>query len=415
MTSLGQSKKSVYESADPKNLIKSTDYLRNPKPSTTEPPPPSSTSSDAQVSNQQLLLEQAIQSFQSNEAQQLLDTLASLRSKGDEAQVVALLDNLLLANGRASTETTPGQHTNKLPFWTRWRFLARFSNRARLASLRRTLDLTTPPRNAEDDADDTVEDQQRRRRRALVSLLRTLANSNEEEQATAASKSVPAIVTIEKKAKREKANKPLDDMRSRLPEGLETPKYTVVAERPSGYEIRRYEAFSVCSVAMNDNKNDPNTALQTDASISNPKSGGTTAFGSLAGYLFGKNQDSTAMKMTTPVLNSGGGESDSKTMSFVLPSEFWKDDGLAVAPKPLEGSGVTLQRMDAEERAVIMFGGYASKKEVAAKKQQLLEKLRKDKEWEVASESIVLAQYNDPFTPPWKRLNEVSVAVKPRN
>ena len=71
------------------------------------------------------------------------------------------------------------------------------------------------------------------------------------------------------------------------------------------------------------NKPRPVDAYQTDATVSDPKVGGAKAFGALAGYLFGKNQESTSMAMTTPVINRG--EADAKTMSFVLPSEFWND------------------------------------------------------------------------------------------
>jgi hypothetical protein len=38
--------------------------------------------------------------------------------------------------------------------------------------------------------------------------------------------------------------------------------------------------------------------------------------------------------------------------------------------------------------------------------------LDRDEEWQAAENApITLAQYNDPFTPPWRRRNEVSVEV----
>ena len=40
---------------------------------------------------------------------------------------------------------------------------------------------------------------------------------------------------------------------------------------------------------------------KTDAEIANPQLKGASGFGALAGYLFGKNEHATAMKMTTPV------------------------------------------------------------------------------------------------------------------
>lgn len=60
----------------------------------------------------------------------------------------------------------------------------------------------------------------------------------------------------------------------------------------------------------------------------------TTAFRSLAKYLFGGNESSTKLQMTTPVISS------QETMQFVLPVE-----SVADAPQPPEGSGVTLREV----------------------------------------------------------------------
>ena len=387
-----QATQSVYHSADPSKLLRQTDYLRGKH--LPRPPPAKKESTVSIADYYGGLLERATVSFDSAAAKEILDKISSMRQTNNNPEKIALFLDSLLEKGP----------DRKLPLWSRLRFLSRFSNRARMATLRRTLDLTTPPPNVEDEANDTAEDQQRRRRRALLSLLRTLSSTDE-----ASSTIRPAIVAIEKRAQREKKAKSLGDMRSRLPQDLETPKYDVIAEK-NGCEIRRYQPFSVCSVEMN--KPRPVDAYNTDATVSDPKVGGAQAFGALAGYLFGKNQQKTSMKMTTPVINRG--EADSKTMSFVLPSKFWNPDGVTNAPQPLEGSGVILERLEAEERAVIMFGGYASKKDVDAKKKKLLETLESDKDWMAVNQSATLAQYNDPFTPPWKRLNEVSVAVKPR-
>jgi hypothetical protein len=338
------------------------------------------------------LLGDAIRSFNSSAATDLLSEINEMRSSGVDQVVMDSFLNNLLSEGP----------DRKLPVWARLRPLARFSKRARLASLRCALDLSTPPPNESDNEDnDDLLSQQRRRRRALVSLLRYLAEADEDGLKG------PAIVQLERKAKRATTG----DLRLRLPEGLETPEYEVVVKRSSGYEVRRYDPFSVCSVSMD--KTRPVDAYKTDATISNPTKGGARSFGALAGYLFGKNQQETAMSMTTPVLSSGQG-SDRK-MSFVLPSEFWKDGSLVLAPKPMEGSGVDLEVNMGGERAVVMFGGYASKSEVELRQKKLLDSLAKDKEWEAdKTETFQLAQYNDPFTPPWKRLNEVSLRVQAR-
>ena len=303
------------------------------------------------------------------------------------------------------------------PWWSKLRSLTRFSRRARRASLRRVLDLSTPTASEQEMSDEDAD--QRRRRRSLVIILRSLANLDEEDEGDAEAIQLnqgneksgpPAILLLEKAARREaKATAKPEDMAKRLPKGLETPTYTVVAERPK-FEVRRYEPFSVCSVAMN--KPRPAEAANTDAKISNPQLAGAGSFGALAGYLFGKNQEETAMKMTTPVLSRGEGES--RQMSFVLPSDYWKEDGLKTAPTPMDGSGVMLERDEGGERAVVMFGGFAAKKNVEERTQQLLEGLSQDKEWQADTDATVsLAQYNDPFTPPWKRLNEVYIKAVP--
>jgi hypothetical protein len=339
------------------------------------------------------LLKDAI-AFNSPAAAELVSELNLMRGNGTPREVIDEFLDYLLSSGPDTG----------LPLWTRSKRLARFSRRARMASLRRTLDLTTPPPSeSSTEKEDSLKSQQQRRRRALTSLVRTLSDEESNEP------KVPAIVVIEKKA-RQAMLADAADLRSRLPEGLETPKYDILASRGTSQgsvEIRRYEPYSVCAVSMS--KPRPGDASKTDATLQMPEMGGASSFGALAGYLFGKNDKSTAMKMTTPVFTAPGSEAEEKQMQFVLPSEYWNDE--KAAPQPLSGSGVTLQRTGAEERAVIMFGGYASKNEVNKRKKELTAALAKDREWKASKEDIAVAQYNDPFTVPWRRLNEVSVPV----
>lgn len=183
-------------------------------------------------------------------------------------------------------------------------------------------------------------------------------------------------------------------------------------------EIRLYKPYSVCSVAMN--KSRPTESSKTDQKLGAPELSGASSFGALAGYLFGKNDQSTAMKMTTPVfttnpgdVNSETNDQEERTMEFVLPSNYWGTENLSKAPKPLENSGVTLEERQSESRAVLMFSGYASKKESEKRKKELLSTLSKsDSKWKPVEDTLTLAQYNDPFTVPWKRVNEVSVKVE---
>ena len=338
------------------------------------------------------LLNEAI-GFNASAASTLLSDIAEMRENGASRESMDLfLDNLLSSGPDAS-----------LPFWTRFKRVGRFSRRGRMASLRRTLDMTTPP-PSESENKPNESGALQRRRRALVALLRSL--SAEPSNNT----NLPAIVYLEKKAI-QASKEDAESFRNRLPEGLETPDYDVVSSKPSGqkgYEIRRYKPYSVCAVSMN--KPRPVESTKTDAKIQAPELSGASSFGALAGYLFGKNDKSTAMKMTTPVLTSPLADAE-KQMEFVLPSQYWDSDNLTTAPKPLSGSGVTLQQKESEERAVLMFGGYASEKEVARRKYELEKALSKDAEWKALEEEVTVAQYNDPFTVPWRRLNEVSIRV----
>jgi len=414
------------------------------------------------------LLTQAINS-NSTAADALLSEISMMR---EEAVSQETMESYL--NGLLTTGPDKG-----LPFWTRSKRLARFSRRARMASLRRALDLTTPAPDAEDE---TAERKLGRRRRALVALLRSISSEKDlvskeptivtlEKRARLASKEnsadmksrlpegletpaydiiatsdaedetaerklgwrcralvallrsissekdlvskEPTIVTLEKRA-RLASKENSADMKSRLPEGLETPAYDIIAtSKHNGktIEIRQYKPYSVCAVNMN--KPRPEMAKETDNNVRVPEIFGARSFGALAGYLFGKNDQSTVMKMTTPVFTSPFEDGD-KQMEFVLPSNYWGDGGLETAPKPLSGSGVSLQQRESQERAVLMFGGYASKKEVATRKKELMAALKKDKKWKADEEEATTAQYNDPFTVPWRRLNEVSIKVVPK-
>lgn len=355
------------------------------------------------------LLKKSLTSFNSSAATTLLNELSVMRSNGTAATDMENLLNTLLAQGP--------DRPSRIPLWMRTRLLARFSQKCRMASLRRTLDITTPPPSDDGDMEDS-EDQLRRRRRALVSLLRQLATDSEESDTFKARMNkflrTPAIRIIESRARRELNSKRFttqaqEELRSRMGQGLETPKYDILSRMKGkdGIEIRQYQPFAVCStgsfVAA--------TPAKQPSKDEKPQPASSSSFNKLAGYLFGKNQQQKAMKMTTPVLMEG--EGSGKTMSFVLPSEFWSIDNLSKAPQPMEGSGVSLAMQDAQTRAVVMFGGYASKLETDRRKEQLMKGVAHSSEWEpVSGATIALSQYNDPFTPPWKRLNEVSIQVQ---
>jgi hypothetical protein len=291
---------------------------------------------------------------------------------------------------------------NSLPLWTRLP-LTKCSRRARQLRLRKLLELSTPsPENASDDDEESMK---RRGRRTLFVILRNIAESPD---------NFKGISKLLAEAKKDAANVVImspSELSKRTPD-LETPKYEVLKSSTNGLEIRRYEQFSVCSVTMKDLNSDSGSDKESVSKLSNPQLSGATSFGALAGYLFGKNQSKKPMKMTTPVLTEGDG--DEKKMSFVLPSDSWDSQNLVDVPKPLSDSAVKITRVEGSLRAVIAFGGYGGKSDAMSQKLKAL--LEQDEDWVAAENAFtVLAQYNDPFTPPWKRRNEVSIVVTPRS
>lgn len=295
------------------------------------------------------------------------------------------------------------------------------SRRATLGCLARLLDLSvdeaSPPwmklgwTRRPGQADEVAEDRQALRRRLLLSVVRQC----EREAPKSAWR-------VEREArKRTESATSMAEMLRRTPAGLETPAYEVVRSGAE-WEVRRYAQFGVVTT-------DSARPVESDgATLQAPSMPRAGAFQSLAGYLFGGNQEQERLAMTTPVLSlrrDDGG----KSMAFVLPSRFWAAaDGDAASdtpPTPLEGSGVLVAEsgggglLEATDLvAVSWFGGYASDGEVARRKAKLVAALADDAEYAPVGASVddvAVLQYNDPFTPPWLRRNEVALPCRPRN
>jgi hypothetical protein len=176
------------------------------------------------------------------------------------------------------------------------------------------------------------------------------------------------------------------------PEGLQEPAYTVV-EKCDLYEIRDYEGYNVASTTMK--------AGEEMATAG-------TAFNTLASYLFGDNQASKSMEMTTPVTTTHLGE-----MRFYL-----AEDNLSNIPEPLLSyeSRIDIVEVPPARLAVRKFPGFATDGEVARQKDTLLAALDMDGiELDVAHGAVVpyaVLQYNPPYTLPILRRNEIALPVK---
>ncbi|GMH61306.1 hypothetical protein TrLO_g8716 [Triparma laevis f. longispina] len=184
----------------------------------------------------------------------------------------------------------------------------------------------------------------------------------------------------------------MEEMISRTPEGLETPKYKVVERfEGEGWEIREYNDYALCSTRNVE---------------------GFSGFQTLAGYIFGKNVENRTMAMTTPVFMSPD------KMSFVMPSDYWGDEAKLKneAPTPLATSDVEKEAVGKKLVAALWFGGVSTKKISERRKAELQNFLDGCGGFGVGDgdgdDAFLVASYNDPFTAPWKRRNEILANVQ---
>ena len=220
------------------------------------------------------------------------------------------------------------------------------------------------------------------KRRAVLSTLRQLANTR-------------GVLKLEREARRRaRLAASFDEMLERTPK-IGTPAFEIVEEQ-GAFQVRKYDDFAVVRTARQQAVSDDGVKL------GEPKMSGAGAFQALAGYIFGKNKREEKMAMTTPVFTRAG------QMEFVLPETYWKDLGKAPAPV----SNVELTYGEGGLVAASYYGGYATKDEVERRSAELVEAIEAS-DYAVAGETYSAA-YNDPFTPPWRRRNEVLVAVEKR-
>ncbi|EMA66945.1 SOUL heme-binding protein [Halorubrum aidingense JCM 13560] len=148
-----------------------------------------------------------------------------------------------------------------------------------------------------------------------------------------------------------------------------------------------------------------------------------TAFRRLFRYISGANQSNESVSMTAPVETQSGASiamttpvrsdatgTDAETvrMAFYLPAEYTPD----TAPEPTEDE-VTLVTEPPKTVAVNRFSWYTPEWRVTRRTRKLLSTL--DREGIDPKGEPYLLRYNDPWTPPFMRRNEVAVAVAEEN
>ncbi|NCG30243.1 MAG: heme-binding protein [Bacteroidetes bacterium] len=151
------------------------------------------------------------------------------------------------------------------------------------------------------------------------------------------------------------------------------------------YEIRSYPDLTVAT---------------TELERSSYSEMARTGFSRIASYIFGKNSSGKKISMTSPVKMD---MSDSSSMSFYLPPEYL----ISELPVP-DRSDVRIQVEPAKKVAVIQFSGWASKKVLESKFEEL--KTLLEEEQLKYEDSYSYLGYNPPYQL-INRRNEVIVKL----
>ena len=173
---------------------------------------------------------------------------------------------------------------------------------------------------------------------------------------------------------------------------VEEPRYTVLVSDPP-FEVRRYAAFTVAQTQISGD---------FDAASS-------SGFRRIASYIFGDNMqaglgEKRKISMTAPVTVTP--ESDGWRVHVVMPSA----ESVQSLPQPLNPQ-IQLRPVPEHETVAVRFGGFTTQASI----QEQTERLRA---WAQArqlklSPTAQVARYDDPFTLPWNRRNEILIDLMP--
>lgn len=174
------------------------------------------------------------------------------------------------------------------------------------------------------------------------------------------------------------------------------------------FQLREYPGFVVAE-----------TFVQGDFD-----SAGRTGFRRIAGYIFGKNVsargDAAKIAMTAPVTMEPASERIAMTapvtteatgegwrIHFVMPSAY----RIADLPRPLDPE-VRLREVPPHQVAAITFSGWTTRASIAENTARLEAWMTRQGLKPAGRPQV--ARYNDPFTLPWNRRNEILIEVAPQ-
>ena len=174
---------------------------------------------------------------------------------------------------------------------------------------------------------------------------------------------------------------------------IEEPKFKIMADEGE-LEIRSYDEYLVAE-----------TAVEGSFDTASRK-----GFRRVAGYIFGENENSSGqsekIQMTAPVTVKP--DNEGWVLHFVMPSNY----DMSQLPVPNNDS-ILLKKIEAHLAAVIIFSGFTTDAKIQDKTEELKVWLEK-KDFKIAGPQQI-ARYNDPFTLPWLRRNEIIFKVTAKN
>ena len=184
--------------------------------------------------------------------------------------------------------------------------------------------------------------------------------------------------------------------------GYEIPSYEVI-KRVGDIEFRKYEPTLVAEVEVNGDR----------------KEAAKEGFMTLARYIFGKNIAEKKVEMTSPVSQVDVSEKVAMTspvnqihegekkwlIQFGMPKKY----SLETLPRPKDDR-IKFKLTESKTVIAIQFPGMWSD-EKFSKKRDELNRFIKDQNITTKG-SEILAYYDDPFTFPWNRRNEIIGEIK---
>jgi SOUL heme-binding protein len=183
--------------------------------------------------------------------------------------------------------------------------------------------------------------------------------------------------------------------------GYELPPYTVL-HKEEQIELRQYAPQLMAEVTVTGKREE---AIREGFKI-------------LAAYIFGQNDASSKVAMTTPVTQEPVSEKIAMTtpvtqeksgnawlVRFGMPKQYTQE----TLPKPKDPR-IHFTMTKPSKRVAIIYSGFSSEEKMASNTQRLEAFIADEKLMRIGEP--IMAFYDDPFTLPWRRRNEIIVEVK---